>query len=168
MSKREVLSIALKLMGIYFILNWLLSAPIIFSWLSRAMPDRADLVGPLVGLCISLGIPLVLITRSDGIAGRLAGEEEVDSQPPAVDRWGVQYVAFTVLGLHLALKALGLVAGAIPQFLAHDDYGITGLNWYRIVGPSAMLLVGLWLLFGSQALVELVKRARNAGHPKPD
>ena len=41
-------------------------------------------------------------------------------------------------------------------------------DWQFFVGPTVLFLVGLWLLFGSQSLVNLLKRARNAGHMSSD
>ena len=165
MSKRDVLAVAFKIMGVFFLLQGAMALLPLTGILIQGDSDLGVIAAIGIGWAIFLGAALLLITRSDGLAARLVGREADEPRPAAVDMWGLQYVGFSVLGLFFALRGLGLTLGLLPQVL-DTVRGYAGPSWWSFLGPIVMLLIGLRLLFGAQLLVDLVKRARNAGHPQ--
>jgi hypothetical protein len=113
----------------------------------------------------------VLIFGGNRLAARLAGVEAPEAPKAAVTSAEMQYVAFTPLGLWAMLKSLGALAAAIPILFEDQPCSESGLvggstaDWKYLIGPAVLFLAGGFLLFGAQALVNLLRGARNAGHP---
>ncbi len=166
MPKREVLSVAFKILGVYFLLQGTLGLLPLVMILVQGEIDAGGLVVFVIGWGVILGASLLLITRSDGLAARLAGRESGERRTSSVDMWGLQFAGFTVLGLFFALRGLGLIFALVSRIADTARHGVATPSWWTILGPVVMLLIGLRILFGSQLLVDLVKRAGNAGHAR--
>jgi hypothetical protein len=117
MNKREVAALAVRLLGIYCMLQGLLFVPLViwhfrtgdmlgpqgpFAWLSYLVPT---VLFPLVGL--------ILLLRADRFARRMVGDT---AEPSPTGPWtsrDVLAVALAVVGAYLAAMALPQLAGQI-------------------------------------------------------
>ena len=114
MNARHIASLALKLMGIFILVNYLKYLPMVlgaFAMISTQGPLRLE---NLVGIAISAGTHLLylvacllIIIKSDAIAKRLVTDEQAMIST-SMDADTMQTLAFFIVGLVL-------LTGAIPK-----------------------------------------------------
>ena len=171
MAKRDVATLACRILGLYF-------ATTTLAGLLAQLPSFAMFYDPLYpaydrlhqlmaftshALPFALGVVLLLLARR--IAGSLLGPDAVrddQSAPVVVDSslTDIQAAAFSVLGAFVCARALsGLVTSALRLGRDSSFYALA-----RLTGPDlALLAVGLYLLLGARGLVGVLRKLRTFG-----
>lgn len=166
MTKRDVLSVALKIIGVIcmlyaiFDISFGLSA---LSWQSRSREETgfhwlvaAAIAAPVLLFCMAY----VLLKWGDAIANRLIRD---DAQLPTVGagQWEkpVFSLAMRILGAVSIMRTVSLLLRELARtpfrafFMAH--------SWGDIAGLAVILLIGLYLLFGARHIVEFLFREKS-------
>jgi len=171
MTKRDVLAVALKVLGVYCVIQAVASLPIIGSALSwRGEPSREAfsrillLASAILLPIIYIAIALVLWRKADSFAEKLIRE---DSPLPAMRDPGWEKQVFV-----LAIRIIGVVCFpmAIPELgkgireLAlmlqyHDTTGTVLIaRAFSFVHLLLLLALGAYLLSGAKRIVGFVFR----------
>jgi len=168
MTKHEVATLALRLSGLYALLQLLIRLDIVtfyaFTVVERFRNGSGTqgllvmvmaLIPPFLLGCVGC----LLMAFAGGFARRLFPDMgDGDAKTPVSARH-IQAIAFSVVGL-------ALVAYALPQFSQtaiiligkHDR-----VRWSVLVAPGVRLCVGLVLFFGGGGLAEIWHRLYRAG-----
>jgi hypothetical protein len=175
LTKRDLVSVVLKLCGIVSLVKTLWSIPELISILSAAHQYKSQgqpaMVAYVAALVVWAGVGLLLLWSADSIAGLIAREDEA---LPTIDLARDSRQLLT-----LALKTLGviLVALALPQ-LTHDiaqaklmaawwsslpnstleafSKGMQGEQWSSLVRALTEIAIGVYLMAGTRSLVNLI------------
>ena len=170
MTKRDILSISLKILGVVSIMRAVAYIPAVGMAISMFLRNLLSVRGisysylgtTIIPPVLTLVIAYILLKWGDSIASRLL---RVDSELPALDtQWEVP--AFT-----LALKIIGVlcltrIIGAIQSLfifirIPGQNAGITNPRTLAgMIAAIAYLLIGVYLISGGKHLVKLAFRGR--------
>ena len=169
MTKRDILSIAFKILGVSWASYIALLVPAIaFAFEDRGGPPEARayrITSGLVTAALVLCIAYVLLQFADPIADRLAGR---DSQVLSINL-GAGWER-TVFALAVRIIGVMVLARGLPRLIS-DGFrsGLftrvppSGLlTTSGILDPILTLAVGIYLLSGAKHLVNFVFRGRTA------
>lgn len=176
MNKREIGSLAFKLMGIYlFVLTVPLVTQAFFMFIYPFTSGRGQGAFDSIAMpCLSLISALVmilggryLIRRSDAMAARLFPGEAAQQPLTRTSMGDVQLVAYSVVGLALAAQALPGIAthGLNLLFLLHNSSYSMQPDFMRnllipLVREGAQFALGLWLFYHGESVMNLWRKAR--------
>jgi len=175
MTKRDVLSVACKILGLTCILYVILAAPGIVGFIpwafeqvrrgsSGSMPDLtpfyqlAALVG---GALLWLVAAYVLLRFGDAIAARLV---RVDAPLPSVgtSEWEkpVFVMAARIVGLACLARGIPVLARPLAAMAFQVTYRPGGNmdTWAGLISGTALLAFGAYLLSGGKHLVQFAFR----------
>lgn len=176
MSKREIASLAIKLMGVFILLKGISYVPYMISNIATAarLPSGGwigDAAWAVFLAAIPLAWALVVIIFSGKIAEWLIKSD--DDKPiqaqSAITKDDVMLVAFTCIGLYLIVVGFPDLIIRISQFLIVNRAGggyyadSTG-RAYRLMlllAPVAQIAIGIWLFAGSNGIVKLWHKIRS-------
>ena len=171
MNKHHIASLASKLLGIFLAVRSL-------SYLSGLAtrlryPDGAQgYASPtltytldLACFAISLGIGLLLIFRAEKASAFLVGRSETAGESSPVTPRHLQSIAFSVVGLFLALQALPrffylflVLWGSLQGWLYRPN--VNGYTYIELLTSTLQLALGTWLLLGASGIATLVNKLR--------
>lgn len=163
MSKRDILAIALKVVGAVFLIYGILELPTVIY---IALSSRSTVAGTNASVAIatqftSFGLTLALgaclVFAADGISRLLVRE---DAQLPAsviqADRRSVFQLALKIIGVVSVVQAVPALLSLLPKTVS--VYGQSSLEfgtsymwlsyWSNLVRDAAMLLIGIYLIWG--------------------
>jgi hypothetical protein len=167
MKKNEFVTLCLKIMGLYFFLMGLINLPHLMSCLTEPQMSRWDFfVSPL--LFFICGI--ILFFKATSFT-RFIIDVDIDKES------GIQLEP-TDNTMRIALQVLGfyILAQGIPgfcQILANAAlyyYAISSIPRYLqqqqqhfiyLVGPTAQICIGLWLIIGSRRIMHYIDLLRH-------
>ncbi|MBL7215099.1 MAG: hypothetical protein ISS71_05425 [Phycisphaerae bacterium] len=181
MTKREIASLVIKLMGVFILIKSIAYVPMTFSGLFTIWRPGVENSG--FGWAILLGVivlvlsvaavvfSLSIIIFSDKVAARLIKEDndkfvEVGN---LVNKEDVMLVVFSCIGLYL-------IVTAIPSLIVYTHSILTFYKscagrpvypsggWYqfsRLIAPVVQIGLGVWLFAGSKGLVKLWHKIRS-------
>jgi hypothetical protein len=184
MTKREIGGLAFKIGGIYLLLQAILQLPAIFYILPMIFSSGnfagsgifnilGYAAGALLTLLVSLFAGWRLLNRGEIYAARFFPDESGPRMVTAsIPRREILEIAFCIVGLIAVVYALPKLMQAGLGYLALFSKPIfsgqsQGANvWMRsqnlsfgqFVGALAQLLIGLWLLFRANWLVDRLER----------
>lgn len=161
MTKREIAVLVCKIFGIY---TFLLAVQGLTTGLFM-LPTHP--YGYTIPLFILLILGYIFFFKPDSIGKYMVSEEKESKIKFEVDYEDIQKIAFSVIGLFILASAIPRVFGAILQILTiqiyqRDNYPF----WLRtssLIEAVLRLGIGLWLFLGSRALVEFLRKIREAG-----
>jgi hypothetical protein len=166
MTKRDVLSVALKTIGVICMLYAIFDISLglsALSWRSRYREETGFywLVATIVtATVLLLCMAYVLLKWGDAIANRLI---QGDAQLPAVGAGEWEKPVFS-----LAMRILGAmsIVRTVPSLLtqlARTPFRAFFMpqGWGEVAGFAVILLIGLYLLFGARHLVEFLFREKS-------
>ena len=178
MTKREITSLVIKLMGVFILLKSIAYVPMAYSGMFYAMQshDNAGLLRTAFLLMMSTGmavIPLVfsvlVIVLSDKAATWLIKKDDnVETTGGSITKDDVMVIAFSCIGLFFIVAAMPMFVQALMNFtVLHRRAGspFVGpsdlMNIFRnLIAPGVQVAIGLWLFVGSEGLVKLWKKIR--------
>jgi hypothetical protein len=172
MTKREIASLVIKLMGVFILIRSLLYMPMTFgNVFTVGWQDRGEWIGTLFLLGFLSVLPpvfsLAIIILSDKLAEWLIKDDHPIELPGSVRKEDVMLVVFTCVGLYLIVTAIPTLIVYLSNFLmfhrARNGVSYSGgfYNAYRLVAPVVQIALGVWLFVGSSGLVKLWKKIRS-------
>ncbi len=165
MTRRDTLSLALKVLGIYWLIYSLQGIGPLIMNLSGVL--EAGAAGAMAGTAaVLLVVSLILVFGSGPIARRLDPGEAGEGSRWTADREGVREVAFCVLGLFAILKAVPSIGNWLAMRYwpaSADERMFARPMGMRLVGPLLLLLLGLALFLGSRPIRKLFSRVWEMG-----
>jgi hypothetical protein len=148
MTRREIASLAIKLMGVFVLLKSIAFVPMVFS-----------------------GMFVLVIVLSDKAAVWLIKEDNsIENTNTSISKEDVMVIAVSCIGLYFIVAAMPML---ITAFLNNAVYmrrqmgspfiGPSGLmNIFRnLIAPAVQIALGVWLFAGSKGIVKFWKRIRS-------
>lgn len=176
MTKRDVLGIAIRILGLWTlatVIPWLPSLAYPFS---RAMGlpaagARQIFFIQLVSYCIVLIVGFYLLAYAKRIAAALMPEDGEFGWPEWVTRRGVLFgFGVGILGLVLVARNLPLVLAYIVQYIWawRTSVSVRGLaaGWPTLTSQAIALAIGLGLLFGFRKLAAWIEGGNQVQGPE--
>ncbi len=168
MDARKTTSLALKLIGIYILVERLdylwMYAQIFYASRFGYPPGGETTVVRLLmlgTLLVYFIVCILLIVKSDVIARWLVSESDNAEVTTGLDADTLQTIAFVTIGVVL-------LAAAIPRFVQFcasylflkSETGISYPNYGQLVGPAVQAAIGAALFLGAEGLVRIWHRLR--------
>ncbi len=154
MSTRAVMSVAVKLLGLHYLLWGIRGFYHVTGYILQEVGERNDLVGAVVAdgsrflrqaasVLVLFLIAVLLIGGAEWIASRIVRSEE---SMPAFEREqarGILFVAFVAIGLFLCVESLGTIASYLAR----------GMSRLDIMAPVTELVMGAYLVFRGRDII---------------
>jgi hypothetical protein len=173
MTKREIASLTIKLMGVFILLKSIAYVPMTLgAFFSVIQSDRMGLLVTLLYffmIVISAVVPLVfsilVIKLSDKAAAWLIKDNQTIENPDvSINKDDVMLVAISCIGLYF-------IIAATPMLISYPMLLRGGMNYFefarfwtiskQLVAPAVQIALGLWLFIGSNGIVKLWKKIRS-------
>ena len=183
MTKREVGSLAFKLMGVYALVLCAAHASSLIMWAGtiaevaahrpRHELNMADIIWPglFVGLpcTLLLALGIVLIMRSSRFSARMFPEPE-KSVTVLASAQDIQAIAFSVVGVLLlasALPSIAQIAVNLHHRFNHPEMRPASIRgtWASFLTMCAKVILGTGLFFGGRALSNFWFKLRTFRQP---
>jgi hypothetical protein len=178
MSKREIAALALRLLGIYCLVEAL---PYIqgLAWLVLGPLPSSERLGVLLQSLLGAGTlvasGMFLLLRADRVGRFVAGEEP---EQPVTQAWSlrqVQSIAFSAVGAYLVATSMPNLCMLIVQVIAaHSATSamaqaqaevVMRQQWTRVIESLLRTGMGLWLFLGAKGWSNLWHRLHPAVGP---
>lgn len=171
MSKREIASLACKILGIYLIIQGINVMANVLS-VSIATPNQVEpvsainIIFPYIFLII-FGVLLLLF--SDKLSSIMVKGETLPNEGLGIKPGDIQRILFSVLGLFLVGNSLPkLVTTLTSMYTTRDVANMTIRLLPGAVGAITQIILGTGVFFGSQGLVNILNMVRYAGLKRED
>ena len=182
MTKRELASFALKLLGIYAIIQFLPFLQVLGSLASLTSSDPAvsmyrwTLLGALASFALIAAVGAALFVYSRELAPRLMGEDAPLNVSSALNAQDVQAIGFSIVGVLILL-------GALPdfmQFMWNWAYTLTHsaaqlgrgpaayVTWPRGLSIVIQLVLAIVLFLQARGLTNLWHRLQAGRYTKTE
>lgn len=164
MTKREIASLVIKLMGIFILLRSISYAPMMIG---NAFQIGEQLFATLMYILvcvIAVGWGLLIIILSDRIGKWLIQDDHAVELPGAVRKEDVMLVVFTCVGLYLIVTAIPTFVLYLTQLFRYGDSGISSGSYYwvlHLTAPIVKIGIGIWLFVGSKGIVKFWQKIRS-------
>lgn len=168
MTKREIASLVIKLMGVFILLRSISYAPMIFG---NAFQVGAGLLSTLMHVFLSIiaiAWGMFIILFSDRIAKWLIKDDHPIQLPGSVRKEDVMLVVFTCIGLYLIVTAIPSLILYLSNFLrvrraaSGSSYYTGGFyNAFQLIAPLVQISLGVWLFAGSRGIVKFWQKIRS-------
>ena len=182
MSPHEVGSLAFKISGIFSIVRAIpLLQPILRSFYQWPSWDEMSnlkinyplyIIGQMVPFIILIILGLLLILKSDSIAGRFLNAKSIAVK--TVKAAEIQDIAFSVVGVFILALAVPrlleiastfvilLTSRATEGFLDYSSLdGYLARSWTMLFGTLTQLIVGAGLFFGGRSIGAFWRKIRS-------
>jgi hypothetical protein len=180
MTKREIASLAIKLMGVFILLKSIVYIPMSYSGVFYAFQGhtKPGLLNTLFMIMMSTGIALIpvafsifIILFSNKAAEWLIKEDAPLEQPHTpVSKGEIMSIAISCLGLYF-------IIAAVPQVISGLLNGFSVINrqtatWFtgpyrlmnvcrQMIAPAVQMGLGVWLFLGSKGIIKIWKKFRS-------
>jgi hypothetical protein len=174
MTKREIASLTIKMMGVYCLIKAIANVPMTIGVIySQTMMQSSitEAIGPIsisiLVLVVFFAASFLIIAFSDKIAKRLIRESantslEINTSMKAEQ---VMAIAVSCIGLYFLVAAFpSLIRQTMMYFMrrSHSAYAESqSLLFQYYLGPLVQLILGAWLFMGSKGIVKLWKKIRS-------
>ncbi|MDH4202324.1 MAG: hypothetical protein OEV87_05480 [Phycisphaerae bacterium] len=177
MTKREIASLVIKLMGVFILLKSIAYLPTVFGafyTINQAGITEA-LSKFLYGAMISISaiIPFVwsvlIIQFSDKAAAWLIKDNDAIEKPAtSIHRDDVMTIAISCLGLYFIVAATPMLIRGLSTYPMYTRAGMNFVGLARfwnitkqLIAPTVQIGLGIWLFAGSRGIVKLWKKIRS-------
>lgn len=172
MRASEFSIIGLRLVSIYFILDYFEQIIQYVVMLANYRPDTSPSAAAVIGLAVgytTLLIAAILIfVLAKGITNRLLLREETSTEVAATQGDALQSALFAGVGLLIFGLSINRTCYTVGQLIDELSIGpkyytppiMTG-SWLTATGSTLQTLFGLFLFFGSRQVRKLWLRLRN-------
>ena len=177
MTKHQIASLTIKLMGAFILIKAISAVPIAISSLYSAWSRRDPSQGSVdfIMMCSSTMLLAVLpfaggflvIVLSDTFAKWLTKDFEETSLEVTggIQTQDVMVVAVSCLGLYFALDAIpNLISNSAHSFILRSQVPHLSNNSYQIIRIIALLFqagIGIFMFIGSSGIVKFWKKIRS-------
>jgi len=173
MTRKDILSVAMKILGIYFLVKAIHFAPFLVTVIQGLQSEKERVflsfaIAQVGAVLVSFAAAVILLKWSGSIAGRLT--KDYESEPTTMGRWlgkdELLEVAFCVVGVVILADALPripqlIIRGILREPIFPDPYGL-------IAALVAQLGIGLYLTLKAKGLVGLLRKLRGGIISSPD
>ena len=174
MTKRDVLSIAIKVLGLVFLANAVAAVPSTISFARTPLPEGYNSVMIWGSLVLTFVIGVVLLALANDLARCLVRQDSETLLPePIRQQRSLFIVAAQMVGLVLIARALpslvrfysrpAVVAKLVYGHVSRDSYSqylldATVDQWTLMITMVVTLGMGTYLLLGAKQLAGLLHR----------
>lgn len=168
MQKEEIVGLAVRLFAIFLGFHTVRYVLSLIPYLSSSSANHIG-VAFLISLVVISSLVITLLWLFPlTIAAKLIPSFEPKDRPEPLCVEGVQVVAFSVMGLWVLTTAIpdAFYWIVLAYRVKHADLESASLSTEQVAyifSTAVELIIGLWLLFGSQGLVGVIRRIRYAG-----
>lgn len=171
MSKREIASLACKILGIYMIIQGINVSANVLS-ISIATPNQiapGSLFNIIFSFIFLILFGVLLWFFSDKLSAIMVTGENHSNEGSGIEVSDIQRVSFSVLGLFFLGNSLPKLVSTLTSM-----YSMSGLpnSITRLLigagGTITQLIVGLGIFLGSQGLVNFLNNIRHVGLKRED
>ena len=165
MSRREVTSLGIRLIGLYSLMQYLPGILHLFAmsslWTSNETYSWVSVIEPIGSVVVYVlffGLCFVMIFKPGVLAALLCRDDVTIVSGETYSLYDIQRLAFSIIGLLLIVKALPQAASLLVQyqFLKAQFQDMTNPSIIlNLVSWVTQLLIGLFLFFRPQSLVNL-------------
>lgn len=172
MTKKDILSIACKIFGIYLLIRVLESFQLVamaVSFLFQAPSIVEDVtniwffISTVVPFLLFIAVAFCLIKWSDDIAEKLYGQRGENNIKDAIDKDTLQEIAFSAIGVFIIAAALPEIPQLVVNLSVQGPMREVAISGARLLSVKFILkiAIGAFLFFGSKNLIKLLKKFRN-------
>ena len=170
MTKKEVASLALKLLGLYaFIVSISMLQTIVFAIRTSIQTHTMNLliiiIGVLIPLILMITFGIYLIKTSDKLSNKIFTGIENDNKAIKLSLSAVQSIAFSVIGVFLITNAIPKLFQKIAQLLllALIQERVLLENVRQRLAENLLeiiiqLILGFYLFLGSESISKLWRK----------
>ena len=166
MKKQDILSVAIKIMGISYFIQFVFAAALSITQLQMALSNCIYIIGAVVGLILMVVTASFLLQKSDYIANKLISDDkELTITAPSGWEKAVFVLALRITGLICLIK---VIPGSINVLinLAYEiaREGTIPFRSYRsmsLIGAIVQILIGVYLISGGATIVNFTYKHKN-------
>lgn len=157
MTNRELASLAIKLVGLYCLIQVVLHiAGASYMVLSGQMTIPAlGLFYAVLSSFVALGA--LLIWKSEWFVRLVLAARKRPGPDEETEQKRLQPILFSVVGVVLVVQALPQVSFTISRYLFEEDREL-GWQWPHLTGLAVQMLLGVALFLGSGGLARVWRR----------
>jgi len=177
MTKREITSLAIKLMGVFILFKSVATVPLAFigplsmgsseeSWLFRFFMLLMSVVAAVIPLVFSV---LVIIFSDRAAAWLIKEDNAIENTSTSISKDDVMMIAIGCIGLYFIVAAAPMFIHTLVRFTIRHQYAgsqFTGTQSIFTIGrefiaPAVQIALGVWLFVGSKGIVKIWKKIRS-------
>ncbi|MCK4624646.1 MAG: hypothetical protein KAV00_04990 [Phycisphaerae bacterium] len=177
MTKREIASLACKILAVYALLHipqYLQGVYFALSSIIQGEPIFGDTSGVLLNFSIFLiptllylAVGILLWRRSDALASRMVSDDQPSEGQSTISGRAVSAIAFSIVGLVVLVDAIPRIARVLSHLAFQPTMEFEG-RWTanviaELIALGVQVILGAVLLVGGRALSQLVTKIRTAG-----
>lgn len=177
MTKREIASLACKILAVYALLQIPQYLQGLYFFLSRFFIEELrddnihtflwNLSATFVPVLLYLVAGILLWRRSNALASRMVSDEQTEGDQCRLPGREFMAIAFSVVGLVVLIHAIPRIAH-ILSYLAFQPLPDFESRWTasiiaELTALGVQVILGAVLFMGGRALSQLVMRIRTAG-----
>ena len=176
MTKREIASLVIKLMGVFILLKSIAYLPMVFGSFSIMRSEGLlfsvfIVMISIVTAAIPLAFSILVITLSDKAAAWLIrNDNTVENTDNTISKDDVMIIAVSCIGLYFIVAAMPMLINALLINPARM-YRRAGIPYVgpsgmfhilrNLVVPAVQIALGIWLFASSKGIVKLWKKIRS-------
>jgi hypothetical protein len=176
MTKREIASLAIKLMGVFILLKSIAYVPQVLGMMFSVMRTEELLFAiSIVMISITMAViplawSLLVIIFSDKAAAWLIKEDNsIENTSSSISKDDVMVVAISCIGLYFIVAAAPVFIHALMNIsIFHRQAGSPFVGpssifnvGKQLIAPGVQVAIGLCLFAGSKGIVKLWKKIRS-------
>ena len=173
MGKRDIASIALKLMGIYIFIKQFAHIPMFLQQLIVGVGHLGDggldyfmtmVTGFISSLLYIVGC-ILLVIYSDKVAAKLFADERLEFST-TLEKDELMAIAFSCIGVMIIANGMASVSGTLFRHImilraaATTNAAISERYIYSYFTGIIQLMIGFWLFLGSQGIINIWHKMR--------
>jgi len=166
MTKRDVLSVAFKIIGVMCIYSAALTIPIVIFSLAQIVDRHREINIEgiyLVSFILFAGLAFVLLRYGERIAEKLVPE---DSALPTLNikqqEIAIFQIAVRIIGVICLIKAVSDLFKGLTIYILKTRYYeiLSAYEWGELVGAILLIILGGYLLSGGKKLVKFAYKEK--------
>lgn len=177
MSKREIASLTIKLMGVFILLKSIGWVPMAFisqvnlmnsegSWLFRFFMLMLSVAAAVIPLVFSI---LVIILSDKAAAWLIKEDKSIANTSSSINKDDVMVIVISCIGLYFIVASAPMFICALMNFTIlhrHASSPFVGPHSIfnvgkQLIAPAVQIALGVWLFAGSKGIVNLWKKIRS-------
>lgn len=172
MNYKPIAKLACRIMAIYFFIISLQFVPNLFVNLLFYHDKMGD-VGYSMLSSLSIILPglvasILLWIFADKISPYMITEQGEEISARAIEYKNAAVLAFVIMGMFVLISSIASFVSTFIQYrmTAAQEFARGNINLGyvpRLIGDAVKMLLGLWLLFGSNGIVKVINFFRDFG-----
>ena len=169
MTKRDILELAIKIIGIYMVILILSLIHMILISMSTLFKMKETnnllfIISYTISSIIYFIVAYNFIFRADSLANIICKEDKSFGESNNIQKETIQEIAFTVVGIYLIANALPKITDVIISIILQGRF--KNIQYTRgftyIISSIVQIGIGIYLVLGSKGLVNTIKKLRGA------